>query len=134
MEIRHFAINGLKHTEFVLRALKAHPNSIGRRNCEAIINQIEQRTLSLAAKQAEVPEKDFLIKLDYRNVGKNELKTWPIHVRIASIDPIQHRKEQRGHYGDKLIRWLKKISTPVSDIKFDIPNPGFSSTWNRTAS
>ena len=102
---------------------EALSKTVGGNNCQALLSQIEQRNIRLAAKQVELPETDFLVKLDYRNVGKNDLTTWPIHVLVASIDPIQHRNEQRGYQGDKLIKWLKKISTPVLETKFDVPNP-----------
>ncbi|MFT5918874.1 MAG: hypothetical protein ACI9FU_000676, partial [Granulosicoccus sp.] len=110
--------------EICTAGLTAFPNSIGAKNCNALISQIEQRNIGISARQVVLPQADFLVKLDYRNVGSNDKTNWPVYARLATLDPIVFRKEQRGNYGDKLIRWLKKVSTPILDIKFDIPNPG----------
>lgn len=104
--------------------VEAQSNSIGTNNCQALISQIEQRSIGLNTKQVELPNADFLIKVDYRNIGNVDQKTWPVYARIASLDPIEHRKNQRGYHGEKLIRWLKKISTTVVETKFEVPNPG----------
>lgn len=102
----------------------AFPNSIGAKNCKALISQIEQRNIGISARQVVLPDADFLVKLDYRNVGANDKTSWPVYARIATLDPIEYRTDQRGNYGEKQIKWLKKISTPILDTKFDVPNPG----------
>ena len=104
--------------------LKKFPNSIGAKNCKALLSQIEQRNINIAARQVILPNKDFLVKLDYRNVGSNDLKAWPVYAKLASINPEKLREEQRGNYGDKLIRWLKTNSAPVAEVSFEVPNPG----------
>ncbi len=108
-------------------AVKALPKeekgSIGAVNCLAVMSRITQRDWNMAAEGAVLPQKPFRFLMNYRNVGDASAKTWPVHVRVASIDPLDYRSSSRQNYGEKLTEWLLKKSTTISTQQFDLPNP-----------
>jgi hypothetical protein len=96
---------------------------VGPANCRQLMQRIEQREWNMTAQGATLPKQPFRFLLNYRNVGESGSRTWPAHVRMASIDPVKFREESRRNYGEKLTEWLLKNSTPVSTKTFDLPNP-----------
>jgi uncharacterized protein YfaS (alpha-2-macroglobulin family) len=96
---------------------------VGPNNCLQLMSRIEQREWNMTAQGATLPQQPFRFLLNYRNVGENGSKTWPAHVRVASIDPVKFREESRRNYGEKLTEWLLKNSSTVSTKTFALPNP-----------
>ncbi|MCF8257153.1 MAG: hypothetical protein K9J06_06350 [Flavobacteriales bacterium] len=108
-------------------AVKALPKeekgSIGAVNCLAVMSNITQRDWNMAAEGAVLPHKPFRFLMNYRNVGAASAKNWPVHVRVARLDPLHYRSSARQNYGEKLTEWLLKNSVTVSTQQFDLPNP-----------
>jgi hypothetical protein len=108
-------------------AVKALPKeekgSIGAVNCLAVMSSITQRDWNMAAEGAVLPQKPFRFLMNYRNAGEASTKSWPVHVRVANIDPLDYRNSARQHYGEQLTEWLLKKSTTISTKQFDLPNP-----------
>lgn len=96
---------------------------VGPNNCRQLMQRIEQREWNMTAQGATLPQQPFRFLLNYRNVGESGSRTWPAHVRVASIDPVKFREESRRHYGEKLTEWLLKNSSLVSTKTFNLPNP-----------
>ncbi|HAP70798.1 MAG TPA: hypothetical protein DCR04_13945, partial [Flavobacteriales bacterium] len=85
---------------------------------------IQQRSWSMEAEANTLPDKPFRFLFSYRNAGDAIAKTWPIHVRVAKLDPMEYRENARKNYGEKLVNWLKSNSETISEKTFDVPNPG----------
>ena len=100
------------------------PNSLGARNCKSLSETIRQRSWNMVAEKHMLPEKPFRFLFQYRNVGSPEADKWPVHIRVAKIDPHEYRKNARKNYGEKLIKWLKSNSETVSEKSLQVPNPG----------
>jgi hypothetical protein len=96
---------------------------VGPNNCRQLMQRIEQREWNMAAEGAVLPQKPFRFLMNYRNAGDALAKNWPVHVRVASIDPLDYRSSARQHYGEQLTEWLLKKSTTISTKQFDLPNP-----------
>ncbi|MBL4587151.1 MAG: hypothetical protein JKX84_08875, partial [Flavobacteriales bacterium] len=99
------------------------PNTLGARNCKSLSERIHTREWAMNAEGAVLPNRTFRFLLRYKNVGNSDAKTWPVYVRVASIDPILYRQKARQNYGEKLVNWLKSNSETVTEKTFDVPNP-----------
>ena len=104
--------------------IKKFPNSIGARNCASLSERIRQRSWNMVAEKHTLPEKPFRFLFQYRNVGETDSEKWPVHIRVAKLDPHEYRKNARRNYGEKLIKWLKSNSETVSEKSLQVPNPG----------
>lgn len=104
--------------------IKKFPNTLGARNCQSLSESIRMKEWGMEAEGAVLPDKPFRFLFNYRNAGKAEDQKWPVHVRVAKLDPIEYRENARQHYGEKLVNWLKSNSQTVSEKTFQVPNPG----------
>lgn len=104
--------------------VKKFPNTLGARNCQSLSESIRMKEWGMDAEGAVLPEKPFRFLFSYRNAGKAEDQKWPVHVRVAKIDPLEYRENARQNYGEKLVNWLKSNSQTVSEKTFNVPNPG----------
>jgi len=102
---------------------KAYPNTIGGRNCKALMQRISMRNFNMQAEKNVLPNAPFRFLLSYRNIGNATDSEWPVFVKIAQIDPLKYRIEAKRNYGEKRIKWLKKNSEEIAEIAFNISNP-----------
>lgn len=99
-------------------------NTLGARNCQSLSETIRQRSWNMVAEKHTLQEKPFRFLFQYRNIGDAEADKWPVHIRVAKLNPHEYRKNARSNYGEKLIKWLKSNSETVSEKTLEVPNPG----------
>jgi uncharacterized protein YfaS (alpha-2-macroglobulin family) len=104
--------------------IKKFPNTIGARNCKSLSDRIRAKEWGMHAEGIILPNKTFRFLLKYRNLEEQDAETWPVHIRIASLDPIQYRNNSRQNYGEKLVNWIKSHSITVTEKTLQVPNPG----------
>lgn len=100
------------------------PHSLGGKNCQTVFERIRSKEWSMEAEAHTLPNKPFRFLLRYRNAGTAEAKSWPVHIRVAKLDPMEYRENARRNYGENLIRWLKSNSETVAEKMVEVPNPG----------
>jgi uncharacterized protein YfaS (alpha-2-macroglobulin family) len=96
-------------------AIKKHPNSIGASQCQAIIANIEQKSLGVTMEQVNAPNQAILAIAYYRNVEKAYVK-----VIATTHDEVQ----EFGKVGRDI--WLQKLNerTAVKSFSLDFKNDG----------
>lgn len=104
--------------------IKKFPNTIGARNCKSLSERIRNKEWGMQAEGIILPNKAFRFLLKYRNLQDQESEKWPVHIRVASLDPFQYRNNSRQNYGEKLVNWMKSHSTTVAEKTLQVPNPG----------
>lgn len=68
-----------KAMEILVDAGKKYPNSLGKTNCDYLINEINKKELSIETEKVYLPDKPFLYLLNYKNVNK-------IYIKIVKIE------------------------------------------------
>ncbi|MDF2433849.1 MAG: hypothetical protein JWP44_3480, partial [Mucilaginibacter sp.] len=113
---------------YYIKADKAWPESLGARNANGYIQQIQQKELSADLEDVNIPGKPLLALVNYRNIKTAHVTIYKIG--STQYDELVNIKPNNNQYNNGLIQtsygvlnYLKKLK-PVKVEDLTLPNPG----------
>lgn len=105
-------------------AIQRFPESHGAQSCRSLLTSITQKNLTFTTERVNLPDKPFLVLINFTNLAATGEKTGKIYFRIATVDYEKLKKLRRKYFGDNLIGELLNISKSVSEADFTLPDDG----------
>lgn len=102
-----------KAVEKCKNTIESFPKTDGASNCKVLLQNILSKSMNIQNAQAEIPDKPFLVKIDYKNVTT-------AYFRVIKLDYDQNKKLVSKKYGTDLVKEYLK-SKPVFEWKVEFP-------------
>ncbi len=95
-----------------MEAIKKYPESLGTEPCRALINNIEQKSLSIECEEVVLPDESILIKIGYRNVPR-------VYGKLVRLSLEDRHAWQHLDMKDQIDFFLKKPT--IHEFSVDLP-------------
>ncbi|PID89606.1 MAG: hypothetical protein CSA05_00380 [Bacteroidia bacterium] len=103
-----------KALEICTQTIENFPKSTGADKCKSIENRIKAISLNFESESYVVPNKNFAIKLRYKNVDT-------VYLRVASIQRDMLKNIRKGYNNKKVYEEILKKSNPLRNKTIALP-------------
>ncbi len=88
--------------EICKKAINKFPDAYGSQLCKTLIQQIEQKSISIAVESINLPDEELLVKVDYRNIPS-------VYLKLVKLPESPRRWRGNTWDGEEVLRRLNQL-------------------------